>query len=140
DTLQNDSEDQRIEAAQVLRTLVEDIILTPVDGKIEIDVRGDLAGILTIAVERKKPQEGASSVSQVKMVAGARLEPALTPRGHWMLISTPRIDASLLSRENMRWRQIYRLNFLLFGLWSKERTTAFQFDNLRPYKVAASTA
>ncbi|WP_246811634.1 hypothetical protein [Mesorhizobium silamurunense] len=39
--LQDDSEEQRIEAANVLRTLIEDIILTPEDGKIEIDVRGD---------------------------------------------------------------------------------------------------
>lgn len=57
-----------------------------------------------------------------------------------MLISSPRVHASPLSKENMRWRQIYRLTFLLFGLWSKERTTAFQFDNLRLSKVAASTA
>ncbi|MBW9091979.1 recombinase family protein [Rhizobium wenxiniae] len=76
ETLQDDSEEKRIEAANVIRSLVEDIILTPIDGKIEIDVRGDLAGILTIAVERKKPREGALSGSRVKMVAGAGFEPA----------------------------------------------------------------
>ncbi|UXR94640.1 recombinase family protein [Agrobacterium tumefaciens] len=76
ETLQDDTEDKRIEAANVIRSLVDGIILTPLDGKVEIDVHGDLAGILTIAVERKKPHEGALSGSQVKMVAGAGFEPA----------------------------------------------------------------
>ncbi len=52
ETLQDDSEERRTEAAGVLRTLVEDIILTPVNGKIEIDVQGDLAGILTLSVKK----------------------------------------------------------------------------------------
>ena len=76
ETLQDDTEDKRIEAANVIRSLVDGIILTPLDGKVEIDVHGDLAGILTIAVERKKPHEGVLSGSQVKMVAGAGFEPA----------------------------------------------------------------
>lgn len=71
ETLQDDAEERRIEAADVLRSLVEDIILTPVDGKVEIDVRGDLAGILTLSVQRKNPAADAAG-SQVKMVAGAR--------------------------------------------------------------------
>ena len=75
DTLQDDSEERRTEAADVLRTLVEDIVLTPVVGKIEIDVQGDLAGILMISAQTKNPALGAGS-SQVKMVAGAGFEPA----------------------------------------------------------------
>ena len=75
ETLQDDSEERRVEAAEVLRTLVEDIILTPVDGKIEIDVRGDLAGILTLSVKKQNPAALATG-SQVKMVAGAGFEPA----------------------------------------------------------------
>ena len=75
ETLQDDAEERRIEAADVLRSLVEDIILTPVDGKVEIDVRGDLAGILTLSVQRKNPAADAAG-SQVKMVAGAGFEPA----------------------------------------------------------------
>ena len=75
DALQGDSEEQRLEAADVLRTLVEDIILTPMDGKIEIDVRGDLAGILTLSVQTKNPAGGRGG-AQVKMVAGAGFEPA----------------------------------------------------------------
>jgi hypothetical protein len=58
ETLQDDSEEKRIEAANVIRSLVEDIILTPVKGKLEIDVRSDLAGILTLSVKTQKPAEG----------------------------------------------------------------------------------
>lgn len=59
--LHGDSEEQRIEAANILRTLVEDIILTPVGGKVEIDVRGDLAGIPTLSGKRKSPPVGRAS-------------------------------------------------------------------------------
>ncbi|RWR04250.1 recombinase family protein [Paenirhodobacter populi] len=75
ETLQSDNEDNRIAAAGVIRSLIEDIVLTPVDGKIEIDVRGDLAGILTIAAQTKNPAGGRGD-AQVKMVAGAGFEPA----------------------------------------------------------------
>ncbi|GAB1364000.1 hypothetical protein MASR1M32_32360 [Rhodobacter sp.] len=58
-------------AADVLRSLVKKIVLTPgaESGELQIEVHGDLAGILTIALERKKPADGAGGV-QVEMVAG----------------------------------------------------------------------
>jgi site-specific DNA recombinase len=91
-------------AAEGIRTLVSKIALTPVDGKLTIDVHGELAGILAIAHAsaasdeadgpsvasvgsgrfdmRKKngrPQKGAAGASelakQVKVVAGAGFEP-----------------------------------------------------------------
>lgn len=71
DALQGEDEETRTEAADIIRTLVEDIVLTPVDGKVEIDVRGDLAGILALSVQTKNPA-GVAGSSQVKMVAGAR--------------------------------------------------------------------
>ncbi len=70
DALQDEDEGKRIEAADTLRSLVDQIVLTPVDGKVEIDVQGDLAGILTISTQSKNPAAGATG-SQVKMVAGA---------------------------------------------------------------------
>ncbi|WP_323010582.1 recombinase family protein [Paracoccus sp. (in: a-proteobacteria)] len=70
EALQGDDEAQRIEAADILRSLVDKIVLTPVDGKIEIDVQGDLAGILMLSAQTKNPAAGATG-SQVKMVAGA---------------------------------------------------------------------
>ncbi|GAA5542291.1 recombinase family protein [Brucella sp. NBRC 113783] len=71
EALQGDDEAQRIEAADILRSLVDKIVLTPVDGKVEIDVQGDLAGILMISAQTKNPA-GERGGSQLKMVAGAR--------------------------------------------------------------------
>ncbi|WP_114391271.1 recombinase family protein [Notoacmeibacter marinus] len=71
DALQNEDGEKRMEAADIIRTLVEKIVLTPSDGKVEIDVQGDLAGILTLSVQKRSPAGGAGP-SQVKMVAGAR--------------------------------------------------------------------
>ena len=71
DSLQDEEEGKRVEAADTIRSLVDQIVLTPVEGKVEIDVQGDLAGILTISAQTKNPASGAGS-SQVKMVAGAR--------------------------------------------------------------------
>ncbi|WGR56610.1 recombinase family protein [Paracoccus versutus] len=69
--LQEDSEARRMGATDVLRSLVKEIVLTPdpQGGGLQIEVHGDLAGILTIALERKKPADGAGGV-QSEMVAG----------------------------------------------------------------------
>ncbi|MCY1456371.1 hypothetical protein D9M71_735890 [compost metagenome] len=75
EALQDEEEEKRIEAADFLRSLVDKIVLTPVEGKVEIDVQGDLAGILTISAQTKNPAGGRGG-SQVKMVAGAGFEPA----------------------------------------------------------------
>ncbi len=73
EALQQD--DTRAQAAEVIRSLVSEIVLTPEDGALQIDVRGDLAGILTIAAsghQKSPPLSGAGSGvgSQVMMVAG----------------------------------------------------------------------
>ncbi len=97
--LRGDEGGSRTEAAERLRSLVRKIVLTPADGKLTIDVHGDLAGILTIAQtnalskkvddgtdagdqlrlpqnNKGRPREGAAFVAelakQVKLVAGAR--------------------------------------------------------------------
>ncbi|MDE2467098.1 MAG: recombinase family protein [Alphaproteobacteria bacterium] len=76
-SLQQD--ETRAQAAEVIRSLVSEIVLTPAAGLLEIDVRGDLAGILTIAAAGKQkspPLSGAGSDgSQVMMVAGTGFEP-----------------------------------------------------------------
>ncbi|WP_343315180.1 hypothetical protein AAIB41_17000 [Brucella sp. BE17] len=73
ETLQHDSEDTRMEAVDAIRSLVDAIVLTPADGRMEIDVRGDLAGILAISVNAKKPfvKKGLMDF-QGSLVAGAR--------------------------------------------------------------------
>ena len=67
-------EENRPEAADILRSLVERIELRPnQQGKLEIDLYGDLAGILTLAGKKTKPlDQDDLSVQQVKVVAGAR--------------------------------------------------------------------
>jgi hypothetical protein len=69
DALQEESEAKRLKAGEILRSLVKEIILTPEDGELQINVRGDLAGILTIAVKAKAPATRAGG-SQVELVAG----------------------------------------------------------------------
>nr|WP_272209645.1 hypothetical protein [Marinicella sp. W31]MDC2875463.1 hypothetical protein [Marinicella sp. W31] len=71
DTLQVEDEGKRTEVADIIRTLVEDIVLTPVDGKVEIDVRVDLAGILTLSVQTKTPPWGGVIAS--KFGCGGRI-------------------------------------------------------------------
>jgi site-specific DNA recombinase len=73
--------------AGVLRAMIDQIILTPDNRVLLIDVRGDLAGILNISLERKKPAKKAASLlvgtsgfsnlrqSKVEVVAGVGFEP-----------------------------------------------------------------
>jgi DNA invertase Pin-like site-specific DNA recombinase len=65
--------DSREEAFGLIRSLIDAVILTPVDRKLEIELRGDLAGILALSEAGKSsafsPNEKAL---QIKMVAGAR--------------------------------------------------------------------
>ncbi|PWK61250.1 DNA invertase Pin-like site-specific DNA recombinase [Aminobacter sp. AP02] len=71
DALQEDTEAKRMTAAEIFRSLVKEIILTPAADAFHIDVRGDLAGILAISLNTKKPALSAGC-SQVEMVAGTR--------------------------------------------------------------------
>jgi len=63
----------RGEAAEIMRSLVDRIELTPNDqGKLEINLYGDLAGILAVAAKQNRPlDESDRIVQQVKVVAGA---------------------------------------------------------------------
>ena len=37
----------------VIRALLDRIVLTPVDGKLEVDLVGDIAGIMALAIGQK---------------------------------------------------------------------------------------
>src|SRR5262245_8112661 len=66
------AEESRAEAAEVIRSLVEEVTLTPEDGELRIDLKGELAGILELAADSKKPAtQRRSGLEQIKMVAGA---------------------------------------------------------------------
>jgi site-specific DNA recombinase len=75
DALRDEAEAKRLQAGEVLRSLIREIILTPQDGMLAIDVRGDLAGILAASLKSKTPATGTGG-SQFEMVAGAGFEPA----------------------------------------------------------------
>ena len=74
ESLQDEAEAKRLEATELLRSLVDEIILTLTDDEMLIDVRGDLAGILGISLNRKKPTTRAGQ-SQFELVAGVGFEP-----------------------------------------------------------------
>lgn len=71
------SDDSRTEAANILRSLIDRIVLTPTDGgdRLTVDLNGDLAGILSIATKRERPrvERDLSNFQPVyqAMVAGA---------------------------------------------------------------------
>jgi len=71
------AEENRAEAADLLRSLLDRIELTPNhQDRLEIDLYGDLAGILTLAANKDRPLEASDpSVQQVKVVAGGGFEP-----------------------------------------------------------------
>ena len=72
-------EEHRAKAAGLLRSLIDRIVLTPTEARdrLTVDLVGDLAGILSIATNRKKPQiiKGLQCLNtgrQEAMVAGRR--------------------------------------------------------------------
>ena len=65
------------EAMEMIRSLIERLVLTPEDGMLRIDLTGELAAILSIAQKDQRPRpEDEARASQVKLVAGAGFEPA----------------------------------------------------------------
>ena len=76
DNLQSD--DGKVEAAEILRTLVGQVTLVPESGNLAIVLRGDLAAILRFAAGKKNPDVLAeagvfeSLLSQASVVAGTR--------------------------------------------------------------------
>jgi site-specific DNA recombinase len=69
------AENTRAEAAEALRGLIEEIRLVPEDGHLEIELTGDLAGILALTADSKKPATAGRDGLQVTLVAGGGFEP-----------------------------------------------------------------
>lgn len=66
------SEEGRPAAADLLRTLIDRIILEPGDDRFGILIKGDIAGILSFASAKKELPATAVCGRQVPVVAGAR--------------------------------------------------------------------
>jgi site-specific DNA recombinase len=71
-------EDTRLEASETLRGLIESIVLTPESGetRLRIELRGNLAAMLTAAQKTKRSPETGDLQVPIQMVAGAGFEPA----------------------------------------------------------------
>ncbi|WP_291980991.1 recombinase family protein [Luteitalea sp.] len=69
-------EDTRLEASESLRGLVESIVVTPRDGQLGIELKGNLAAMLTAAQNAKRSPETGDLCVPMKVVAGAGFEPA----------------------------------------------------------------
>jgi site-specific DNA recombinase len=65
-------EDTRLEASEMLRGLIESIALTPENGQLWIELRGNLAAMLTAAQKTKRSPETGDLFVPIQLVAGAR--------------------------------------------------------------------
>jgi DNA invertase Pin-like site-specific DNA recombinase len=65
-------EDTRLEASEMLRGLIDSIVLIPDQGQLRIELRGNLAAMLTAAQQTKRSPESGDLIVPVQMVAGAR--------------------------------------------------------------------
>ena len=69
------NESTRMEAIEILRSLVDAVVLVPRHGELKIELRGDLGGILQVAENEGSPSFVNGLRSQVEMVAGIGFEP-----------------------------------------------------------------
>jgi site-specific DNA recombinase len=67
----------RTEASEALRGLIDAIVLTPNQGELQIELRGNLAAMLGAAQNAKRSPETGDLSMQVVMVAGAGFEPCV---------------------------------------------------------------
>ena len=63
----------RTEATEALRGLIDAIVMTPADGTLRIELRGNLAAMLGATVQSKRSPETGDLSLQVSMVAGGRI-------------------------------------------------------------------
>ena len=66
----------RTEASEALRGLIDAIVMTPAEGTLRIELKGNLAAMLGATVQSKRSPETGDLSLQVSMVAGAGFEPA----------------------------------------------------------------
>src|SRR5689334_6769666 len=84
-------EDTRLEASEMLRGLIEAIVLTPQDGQLRIELRGNLAAMLAAAQQTKRSPETGDLFVPIQLVAGAATSiTELYPRApHESIAATP---------------------------------------------------
>lgn len=65
-------DDTRLEASEMLRGLIDSIVLVPEGGQLRIELRGNLAAMLTAAQQTKRSPETGDLFVPIQLVAGAR--------------------------------------------------------------------
>ena len=63
-------EDTRLEASAILRGLIESIVLTPKEGQLGIELKGNLAAMLAAAQKTKRSPETGDLLVPIRQVAG----------------------------------------------------------------------
>jgi hypothetical protein len=63
-------EDTRLEASEMLRGLIDSIVLIPDEGQLRIELRGNLAAMLTAAQQTKGRQKRATFSCQFNWLRG----------------------------------------------------------------------
>ena len=67
-------EDTRLEASEMLRGLIDSIVLMPEEGQLRIELRGNLAAMLTAAQKTRRSPESGDLLVPVQLVAGGGFE------------------------------------------------------------------
>jgi hypothetical protein len=67
-----ESEETRTGAREAIRALIEAILLEPNGDRLNITLKGDLAGMLNAARDSKRSPDTGDLLVQIKLVAGAR--------------------------------------------------------------------
>src|SRR5262249_47085702 len=75
----------RVEDTEALRGLVDAIILTPGQGELRIELKGNMATMLSAATNAKRSPETGDLSLPVEMVAGAGFEPEITGFTHLLM-------------------------------------------------------
>jgi len=66
------AEGSRPEASETLRGLIDSIVLTPEEGQLRIELKGNLAAMLGAAQQTKRSPETGDLFVPIQLVAGAR--------------------------------------------------------------------
>ena len=72
-------ETMRDEAFELIRSLLDKIVLVPEGEELRIEIHGELAGILELCQQSKTPGRSRASAEQIKVVAGVRFGDWFTP-------------------------------------------------------------
>jgi hypothetical protein len=88
----------RTEAREALRGLIDVITITPEQGVLRIELKGNLAAMLGATVQSKRSPETGDLSLQVSMVAGAGFEPCVT-RSSKLVMARDFWSKGLVSRD-----------------------------------------